>query len=544
MQTLQKLETFIFSGIMAVVSPVRVVLAAPVYPPYLTDLGIHATPLYQAPYQLSGRKIALGQLEIGRPVQFLWDKLGRWHPPYDLAGIFHLDQMAPHNRYLESHAGMVAQVMVSHDKRYPGVAPNARLYATAVGPQSVNYQPQQCLAAQFLSQRNGGDLRAINLSYGESLARDDRKTPQLDGNALLSLCLDWLSQQEQVLFVVAGNQAKGGIPIPTDHYNGLTIAYTTQRHPQGVYDKVAFANLSQAPVGIGRRLIQQEINQQGRQGVNLLAPGSNFTLYDVNGKPETVSGSSFAAPLVTGTIALLQEFGDRQAQRNPNPTPRTLAYRQPMVMKAILINAAVKIADEDLGTTYTLYTKKNRDWRQTKAYGDRRLPLDLELGSGQLNAARALQQLQAGPHSPTQSLPAIAWDSGQILPQSTVEYALDQPLKAGSYATITLVWPRQVTLIDTNQNHQYDVGETFRAAPLNNLDLRLVKAEPTPQGKAPIICTSESLVDNVEHIFCPIPETGHYRLQVKATASTMPQAYALSWWTVPAALNKNSSFRP
>ena len=510
-------------------------IAVPKFPPYLTELGINASALYQPPYQLSGHKIAVGQMEIGRPVQFLWDKLGRWQPPYHLAGIFHLDRIVPRNRYLESHAGMVAQVIVSQDKRYPGVAPRARLYATAVGPQSQNFQPQQCLAAQFLSQRNGGDVRVINLSYGESLARDGRENAQLDGNALLSLCLDWLSQRETVSFVVAGNQGKGGIPIPTDHYNGLTIAYSAQPSSQGFYDKLAFANLSQEPVGMGKRLVQLEINQQGRRGVSLVAPGSDFTLYDVNGKPETVSGSSFAAPLVTGTIALLQEFGDRQLfPKKANPH-WTLNHRQPEVMKAVLINSAVKIKNTDLGMDYALYSKKNRDWLQTHAYADAQIPLDLELGSGQLNGLRAMQQFQAGSHSPKQPIPAIAWDYGTILPQQTVTYSLQKPLKAGSFATVTLAWHRDVELVDQNQNQQYDLGESFEATPLTNLDLFLVQTPGTNADQSEKIpCASQSQVDNLEHFFCPIPQAGFYQIQVKSV-SRLPhssQAYALSWWTV------------
>ena len=530
----------IVSGALGGIVFSSLAIASPL-PPHLTQLGINAAPLYQPEYQLSGHKIALGQMEIGRPVQFLWDKLGRWQPPYRLAGIFHLDRLAPQNRYLESHAGMVAQVMVSNDKRYPGIAPKARLYATAVGPQSQNFQPQQCLAAQFLSQRNGGDVRGINLSYGESFGRDEREKAQLDGNALLSLCLDWLSQRQKVLFVVAGNQGKGGIPIPTDHYNGLTIAYSTQAEPQGFYDKLAFPNLSQEPVGMGKRLIQLEINQQQRRGVNLVAPGSNFTLYNVNGKPETVSGTSFAAPLVTGMIALLQEFGDRQLlQKLPNPR-WTVNHRRPEVIKAVLINAAVKIKNTDLAMDYTLYSKKNQHWQQTPAYtqngslGDRRIPLDLEMGSGQLNAWRGLQQFKAGSHGPDQPIPAIAWDYHTLSPQETITYSGQKPLKAGSFATITLVWNREVKLIDHNQNQQYDVGETFAADPLTNLDLFLVKT-PAKNTDQPIkvICASQSQVDNIEHIFCPIPETGFYQIQVKAAADSprKNQAYALSWWTV------------
>ncbi len=506
---------------------------------YLGEGGINSLYLRRSPYSLTGHKIAIGQMEMKRPVQYHWDKLGRWNPPYRLAGLFHLEQLVPKNRHLDSHAGMVAQMMISQDKRYPGVAPGAKLYSTALSPLKQNQQPQQCQAAQFLSQRNGGDVRAINLSYGEKLERDERETPTLDGNALLTLCLDWLSHRYGVLFVVAGNQGTGGIPIPTDHYNGMTIAFSMssqqgkgQRDREGIYNRLGFSNLSQRPVGIGRRLIRKEINTQERQGVNLVAPGSNFPLYDINGKLDIQTGSSFAAPLVTGTVALLQEYGDRQLTQPAPSSQWTVATRRPEVMKAILINSAVKIRHASLGTTYTLFDKHNRHWLEKSAFINERIPLDLQLGGGQLNALRALQQFQAGSHSPDQqSVPAIAWHYGQIstTPQT---YSLVAPLLQGSYAVVTLVWPRQVNLQDTNGNQQFDPGETLQAASLTNLDLALVR---TDGGKS-VTCASRSRVDNVEHFFCPIPATGQYQIQVRSPEGgrIQTQSYALAWWTIAA----------
>jgi hypothetical protein len=51
------------------------------------------------------------------------------------------------------------------------------------------------------------------------------------------------------------------------------------------------------------------------------------------------------------------------------------------------------------------------------------------------------------------------------------------------------------------------------------------------------ICKSESLVDSVEHIFCPIPQTGKYKIRVQYRQVVNPviQPYALSWWTAPTA---------
>ncbi|MGF1487683.1 MAG: S8 family serine peptidase [Prochloraceae cyanobacterium] len=270
--------------------------------------GIEALRLQAEPYNLRGRKISIGQVEIGRPGKFGLDKAVSWQPPFELKQVFYRDRGAVSNRYVDDHAAQVATVMVSRDKRLVGVAPEANLYAAAVGSLDRSGQPEQCLSTQHVAEQNGGDVRAINFSFGESLKRDTRENPQLDGLALLTLCVDWSARVHDVLYVVAGNQGKGGIPIPTDHFNGITTAYSTKR--QGKFTKIDFANLSSEPKGIGRRLIKREINTNNRRGINLVAPGNKIELYTLKGKITRASGTSFAAPHITASVALLQEFGD------------------------------------------------------------------------------------------------------------------------------------------------------------------------------------------------------------------------------------------
>jgi hypothetical protein len=111
---------------------------------------------------------------------------------------------------------------------------------------------------------------------------------------------------------------------------------------------------------------------------------------------------------------------------------------------------------------------------------------------------------------------------------------LKQPLQQGSFVAITLAWNRLVELEDTNKNQQYDVGERFRDRGLNNLDLYLVSAES--KAPASIACSSISEVDSVEHIFCPVANTGKYkiRVQFRQKVNQATQRYALAWWTAPA----------
>lgn len=496
--------------------------------------GIDALRLHQAPYNLTGRKIAIGQVEIGRPGMFGWDKAVSKNRAVSLAGVFLRDEPAKSNSGVDSHAYNVAGVMVSQDKALPGVAPDARLYSSAVGSIRNMGQPEECLSAQHIALQNGGDIRAINFSFGEPLNRDPRPEAVLDGNALLTLCIDWSTRVHNVVYAIAGNQGKGGIPIPTDNYNGINVAFSSRRG--GIFNKVDVSNLAGSNQGVSGRLIGKEFNAGGRRTISIVAPGSNIPLLNPDGKVNKVTGTSFAAPHVAATVALLQELGDtklRTKQAN-----WSIDSRRHQVTKAVLLNSADKIQDQGnglrLGMTKTLIDKQNRDWLDSDAYKNPKIPLDDQMGAGHLNAFRAYQQFNAGQWQPSVPVPAIGWDYRTVDALKSVEYTLAKPLKQGSFVAITLTWDRLVELNDKNNNKLYDVNETFSDRGLNHLDLYLVKADAKNPDEA-TVCSSISEIDNVQHIFCPIPTAGNYKIRVhyRQKVNEATQAYGLAWWTVP-----------
>lgn len=497
----------------------------------ISDAGINALRLHEAPYNLLGRKIGIGQVEIGRPGKFGVDKVDTANSKVNPNAVFYRNESAKSDSNIDNHAIMVAGVMISQDKLLKGVAPLAKLYATAVGSFSHGGQAEECLASQHIAQQNGNDVRAINFSFGESLERDEREEAKLDGKALLTKCIDWSARVHDTLYVIAGNQGTGGIPIPTDNFNGITTAYTTKRNEQFV--KVDFANLSALPVGIGRSAIKKEINYGDRRAVSLLAPGSQIAVHNQEGKPEKVSGTSFAAPHITASVALLQEFGDRQiSQSLPNWTTDA---RRHEVTKAVLLNSADKILDAGdgllLGMERTTISEKNSTWLDSDAYVNPRIPLDIQMGTGHLNVFRAYQQFSSGKISPEQLTPNIGWNYSQIAINEYQDYYIEQPLKAGSHAAITLTWDRLVSLNDFNRDGQYTVGETFRDRGLNNLDLYLIPADESSNLRN--TCSSISYEDSVEHIFCPIPTDGRYKIRVhyRRQLNEPTQNYGLAWWT-------------
>jgi hypothetical protein len=510
--------------------------------------GIDARRLQDAPYNLTGAKIAIGQVEIGRPSQFGLDKVAIADLPVNVQRVYILEDAPSANRYVDFHAATVASVMISQDKQRPGVAPNAWLYASAVGPiRGRSGQPEECLASQQVALSNGGDVRAINFSFGEPLSRDPRPNPVLDGNALLTQCIDWSNRVHDVLYVIAGNQGTGGIPIPTDNFNGINVAYS--RQVDGRYTKVDYSNLSSEPDFRSRRSPNPESNEGRRRSINLVAPGQNIDMIGPDGSVNVSSGTSFAAPHVVATVALLQEWGDRQLRAGR--IDWSLDSREPMVTKAVLLNAADKLEDAGdglrLGMTRTLYDEGNRTWLDGDAYADPTLPLHVELGTGHLNAYRAVQQLDGGQWSPQGPVPVRGWSYEVIesplppeLPRQGMavlsqDYVLDQPLQGGSYFSATLAWERQGVLNDTNQNGRYDMGETFSDRGLNNLDLYLMRVEDTDLDAS--VWSSISAEDSVEHIFAKIPTTGRYKLRVvyrQQVNDDITQSYGLAWWGMAA----------
>jgi subtilisin family serine protease len=502
------------------------------------EAGIDARGLQEAPYNLTGSKIAIGQVEIGRPAQFGLDKASNNSTTVSVGRVFFRDSQAVADDYVDGHAANVASVMVSTDKYLRGVAPGATLYSSAVGFLERSGQPEECLSSQTIALQNGGEVRAINFSFGESLLNDPRPNPVLDGNALLTQCIDWSASVHNVLYVIAGNQGRGGIPIPTDNFNGVNVADSTRVN--GVFRKVDFSNLGSEPTVVIGRPAESESNVGPRRSVSVAAPGSGIEMFNPDGSITRATGTSFAAPHVTATVALIQQYGDRQlAQRAPN---WSLDARRHEVTKAVLMNAADKLEDSGdglrLGMTRTTIDQRNRSWLDSDAYRDPAIPIDNEFGTGHLNARRAVQQFSPGQWSPDAPIPAIGWDYRTVGAASEApgyrDYVLEQPLRGGSFAAITLTWNRLVNLRDANGNERYDLGETFEDQGLNNLDVYLMRAEDNDINDA--IWASVSEVDSVEHIFNEIPQTGRYKIRVvyRDRVNTPTQAYALAWWTVPA----------
>lgn len=466
---------------------------------------------------LSGTGVAIGMVDQLRPGLPSFDNAEHSHDQVRPRAVFVRDSAATANSDAGGRATQIAGVVIGNATALHGVAPAASLYASAYLSLGTNPGYQHALlATQHVGQQADGAVRAISHSWGKGL----RTGATLDGQSLLTLGVDWLASQQDVLQVFAGNEGTGGSPLPTDNYNGLDVAYTTP--VEGKYTRLHANNY----------FLEDALGP--RRSIDLVAPGGNITTPKLGGGTLIDTGAGFAPPHVVGTVALLQQYAE--AKIAPAAPRWNADARRHVVMKAVLLNSADKVLDEGdglrLGMTKTIVDTQGKNWLESDAASDPAIPLDDQLGAGQLNAQRAKTQFESGQWNAGEpAAPRIGWDWGELAGAGAVnKYPLADTVASGNFVSLTLAWDRQVKLDDGDNDGLYDVGESFQEVGLTNLDLHLLPRGATSLTQA--VAASISVVDNVEHLFFPVPSSGQYEIWVsQVDAPLESQNYALAWWT-------------
>jgi subtilisin family serine protease len=208
-----------------------------------------------------------------------------------------------------------------------GVSPQASLYSSAFEITTNDSSSDETILLSEQKIASQTNMRAVNSSFNQLLHSGE----SADGNPQATLGLDWIAQRYDVLEVVAGLEASKPPATMPDNFNGLTVGGTTivSNGTNFVYRKMATFNT------FG--------NSGDRTFTDLVAPGDGILMQSFGSSTTVQSGTSFAAPMVTGTVALLQQYGN---QRQASPTTHwSTDYVHHQVMKAVLMNSADKIAN-------------------------------------------------------------------------------------------------------------------------------------------------------------------------------------------------------
>jgi|SRR5271165_1603620 len=163
----------------------------------------------------------------------------------------------------------------------PAICPGCTLLLRPIFAEAVNGNGQMPSAtpeelAEAIVDSVASGAKVINLSA--ALVQ-----PSLKGENKLEQALDYTAQRGAIIVAAAGNQGTVGGSAITCHPWVIPVAACDAQ---------------------GRPLSESNFGSSiGRWGLS--APGENVTSLGTNGKPQTVGGTSAAAPFVTGAIALL-----------------------------------------------------------------------------------------------------------------------------------------------------------------------------------------------------------------------------------------------
>ncbi len=209
-------------------------------------------------------------------------------------------------------------------------------------------------------------------------------------------------------------------------------------------------------------------------------------------KPEIVSpldATSWATPSVAATAAMLRQNAPANGKKVVS-------------LKSVLLAGATK--------------SQFPGWSRTLTR-----PIDSIYGAGQLNAYRSYRILNAGQQaaSTTVSVGIRGWDLNTTRAAGRLYFFDIAPGNTAPALSAIVTWNRTIG----------GVWPTSSTSTLANLTLRLYSA--TGFTKSILIDSSESAVDNIEHIYQSALAPGRYALEV--TGDTNNITYGLAWYSQP-----------
>lgn len=446
--------------------------------------------LLQEVFGWVGTGLKLGQVEVGVAAGHVDINLPNANIEPNQAAPYPLtSDLANRTQHATNVAGIMVSTNASGNAFGSGMAPGATLFGGGLGNNPIpsgnggeaGFNSEQWVVSQ--------GVKVVNRSNGNNTVAPNGTDPR-------AMAIDWLVSQNNYLHVnSAGNSGAAVVDVPADALNAISVGAIERdggaANPLG---PVALSNNRRAgysSFGTGTTWNKPDI----------VAPGTNIYSAD-NSNPNgggvftgytggaTVTGTSFAAPHVSGLAAQLYQF-DLNSNHN--------------VMRAALINTA----------DHTVRHNDGAPWDGSNAGGGQQ-GLDPELGAGQVEGWGAAAARMGGVGE------RVGVTSGTLNAGAGTD-VLTLPVGVDSRVVATVVWDRNIT---SNAANPYNTRFTIDANQ-PAIDLRF-------NGPAGVNVLGGG--GTVKHINAVTGSAGNYTIHLDNTGAAAGN-YAVSWAVSPPDVN-------
>jgi hypothetical protein len=337
---------------------------------------------------------------------------------------------------------------------------------------------------------------------------------------------DALIHQNRMVSVISTGNNNGQVRGYAGGLNGFAVGALA---PNNYDTRSSFSNFG--PTDYYDPLSGQTLTSI-RARVDIAAPGeaviAAWSTSSANSY-ESVSGTSFSAPIVAGGAALIIDAGKDRFASNADAISN-------VVVQSVLQTGATKTAGWSNGTT-------NVGGVLTTSQA-----LDFRTGAGRMDVGTSLSIYTDGTTDVAGlgggTVAAKGWDYGGAVVGQDNDYTFAQLLEGGTQFTASLVW-------NAKANYTYNAGTQDLSAVeydrFSNFDLFLYNVD---NANAPIL-VAESSAQYIarEHIYITLPQTGKYMLRVRFGsemydfgANDTTDFYGVSWMATPAAVPEPATF--
>ncbi len=270
---------------------------------------IGATQLWNGPSQLRGRGVSVAVVDSG--VFRTKDLNSRVRVNVNFNPLFHnaADRYG-HGTFV---AGIVAGSGSVSDNKYVGVAPQADILNVRVSDdQGMSNESDVVNALQWVLKNQGRyNIRVVNLSLNSSMAQSYQTSP-------LDAAVEILWFNGIVVVVSAGNNGTASLYPPANDPFVITVGATNDAGSVSLADDAVASFSAYGPTESG--FVKPDLVAPGTNIIGLLPENDTLNMSAahpasrIDKKYFKMSGTSVAAPMVSGAVALL-------LQDEPNLNP-------------------------------------------------------------------------------------------------------------------------------------------------------------------------------------------------------------------------------